>query len=121
VQSYDFPLTALDYAGVDPGAHDFDSRSLRPFLADSAQPTDVQRTVFTCTGMSWPMVRYQNFKYSINMAEREPVLFDLDSDRNESVNLANDPDYAEITRDLSARLAQRMARPSLADLDAAMT
>jgi choline-sulfatase len=117
VQSYDFPLTALDYAGVEPGAHDFDSRSLRPYLADPAQPADPQRAVFSCTGMSWPMVRYQNFKYSLNTAEREPVLFDVDQDRNESVNLAEDPGYAEIRRDLSTRLAQRMARPPLADLD----
>jgi arylsulfatase len=121
VQSYDFALTALDYACVDSGPHDFDSRSLRPFLADPAQPADLQRAVFSCTGMSWPMVRYQNCKYSMNTAEREPVLFDLRQDPTERVNLADDPGYAGVRRDLSTHLARRMARPSLDDVDAAMT
>jgi arylsulfatase A-like enzyme len=67
------------------------------------------------------MVRYQNYKYSMNTVEREPVLFDLDQDPTERVNLADDPGYAEVRRDLSERLARRMARPSLADLDTAMT
>ncbi|MGH9227196.1 MAG: sulfatase family protein [Acidimicrobiales bacterium] len=118
VQSYDFALTALDYAGVDPGARDFDSRSLRPLLADPIRPADLERAVFSCTGISWPMVRYRNYKYSLNTTQREEVLFDLDQDPMESVNLAEHPDYAAVRRELSERLAHRTARPLLADVDA---
>jgi arylsulfatase len=118
VQSYDIARTALDFAGVDAGTREFDCRSLRPLLNDPAQPEDLDRAVFTCTGMSWPMVRHRNHKYSLNTTQREVVLFDLDRDPSESVNLADDPDYAGVRRDLSERLDRRRARPSLADLDA---
>jgi choline-sulfatase len=118
VQSYDFARTALDYAGVKSDPHEFDCRSLRPLLADLAQPEDLDRAVFSCTGMSWPMVRHRNHKYSLITTQQEVVLFDLDRDPSESVNLAEDPDYAEVRRDLAERLDQRRAKPSLADLDA---
>ena len=36
VQSYDFALTALDYAGLAPGIEDVDGRSLRPLLDRTA-------------------------------------------------------------------------------------
>jgi hypothetical protein len=35
----------------------------------------------------------------------------------ERVNLADDPDYAEVRRDLSERLTERQAKRSLAHLD----
>ena len=58
VQSSDFALTCLDYAGVDPPEGiAFDSRSLRPLLCDRATDADVDRAVFSATTMGWPMVR----------------------------------------------------------------
>jgi arylsulfatase A-like enzyme len=119
VQNYDFALTALDCAGVDHTELDVDSRSLRPFLADRARPADHERSVFSCTGTPWPMVRHEQYKYCPNAKQSDALLFDLAEDPGERVNLAQDPTYAEIGRDLSARLAQRGARPPLEQLHVA--
>jgi arylsulfatase A-like enzyme len=115
VQNYDFALTALDFAGVDAVGLDFDSRSLRPLLAGQVEAADHERPVFCCTGTPWPAVRHANFKYCVNTVQHEAVLFDLDQDPWERANLAEDPAYSEVRRDLSERLAQRRAKPSLAD------
>jgi choline-sulfatase len=113
VQSYDFVPTALDCAGVDPADLDLDSRSLWPFLGDRAQPADRDHAVFSCIGTPVPMVRHGRYKYYTNSKQPEVLLFDLVDDPAERVNLADDPDYAGIRRDLSERLAQRMAKRSL--------
>lgn len=118
VQSYDFALTALDYAGLAPGVEDVDGRSLRPLLAGSPEAEDLDRSVFSAIGVGWPMIRRENHKYFVHAQHRTPVLFDLEEDPGERVNLAGDPGYAEVERDLSARLARREAKPSLAQLDA---
>jgi arylsulfatase A-like enzyme len=117
VQSYDFALTALDYAGVRPGIDDADGRTLRPLLTGQPEPGDLERSVFCAIGMGWPTIRRGNHKYLTHAQHRSPALFDLDDDPGERVNLAGDRRYAEVERDLSERLAQHMAKPSLAHLD----
>jgi arylsulfatase len=117
VQSYDFALTALDYAGLEPGVHDVDGRSLRSVLTGQPDAADVERPVFCAIGMGWPMIRRGNHKYFIHGHQGSAVLFDLEHDPGEQVNLAGDPRYAEIERDLSDRLAHHMAKPSLAHAD----
>jgi arylsulfatase len=119
VQNYDFALTALDCAGVDHAQLDVDSRSLRPFLTDHAGPADHERAVFSCTGTPWPMVRHGHYKWCPNAKQSDALLFDLAQDPGERVNLAEDPNYVEIRRALSVRLAQRGARPSLEQLGVA--
>jgi arylsulfatase A-like enzyme len=114
VQSYDFVPTVLDYAGVDPGGLDFDGQSLRPLLGGRGAAGDDERSVFACTGTPWPAVRHANFKYCVNTKQDESVLFDLGQDPGERTNLAEDPAYADIKRDLAERLTQRRAKPSLA-------
>jgi arylsulfatase len=113
VQNYDFAQTALDYAGVDPGALAADSRSLRPFLAGRPEPADRDRAVFSCIGTSWPMVRHEHYKYCPNAKQPEALLFDLAADPVERVNLADDRSYADVRRNLADLLAQRVAEPSL--------
>jgi choline-sulfatase len=120
VQSYDFALTALDYAGLSPGVEDFDGRSLRPLLAGRPRAEDLDRSVFSAIGVGWPMIRRGNHKYFVHSQHRTPVLFDLEEDPGERVNLAGDPGYAEVERDLSERLARREAKPSLTQVDALM-
>jgi arylsulfatase A-like enzyme/cytochrome P450 len=112
VQNYDFALTALDYAGVDPVAVDFDSRSLRPLLAGAAEP-DPGRPVYCCTGTPWPALRHTKFKYCVNTKQQQAVLFDLEQDPVERVNLAENPAYAGVMRDMSERLEQRLAKAPL--------
>ncbi len=118
VQSYDFALTALDCAGVTPGVEDVDGRSLRPLLAGQPEPNDPDRSVFSAIGVGWPMIRRGNHKYFVHAQHRTPVLFDLEEDPGERVNLAGDPGYGEVERDLSERLARREAKPSLTQFDA---
>jgi arylsulfatase len=118
VQSYDFALTALDYAGLEPGADDLDGRSLRPLLAGTPEAADHERSVFCAIGMGWPMVRRGNHKYFVHAQHGSPVLFDLAADPAERVNLAGDPGFAEVERDLSERLVRRMSKRSLAHVEA---
>jgi arylsulfatase len=117
VQSYDFALTALDFAGIEPGIDDVDGRSLRPLLNGRGDGADLGRSVFCAIGMGWPMVRRGAYKYFVHAQHRSPVLFDLERDPGERVNLAGDPRYAPIERELADDLAQRMAKPSLAYAD----
>jgi choline-sulfatase len=118
VQSYDFALTALDYAGLVPGVEDVDGRSLRPLLAGQPEADDLDRSVFSAIGVGWPMIRRGAHKYFVHSQHRTAVLFDLDNDPGERANLAGDTRYAAVERDLSERLAQREAKPSLAQVDA---
>jgi choline-sulfatase len=120
VQSYDFALTALDYAGLAPSIEDVDGRSLRPLLTEQPAADDLDRAVFSAIGIGWPMIRRGNHKYFVHSQHRTPVLFDLENDPGERVNLAGDSGYAEVEGDLSERLAQREAEPSLAQVDALM-
>jgi choline-sulfatase len=78
---------------------------------------DLDRSVFCAIGMGWPMVRRGAYKYFVHAQHRSPVLFDLEGDPGERVNLAGDRRYAPIERELANSLAQRMAKPSLAHAD----
>ena len=117
VQSYDFALTALDYAGLAPGVEDVDGRSLRPLLAGQPVADDLGRSVFSAIGVGWPMIRRGNHKYFVHSQHRTPVLFDLGDDPGERVNLAGDPGWADVERDLSERLVQREAKAPLTQAD----
>jgi arylsulfatase len=117
VQSYDFALTALDYAGVEPAIDDVDGRSLRALLTERQAVAEVDRSVFCAIGMGWPMVRRGNHKYVLHAQREEVALFDLANDPCERVNLAGVRRYAEIERDLSMLLAERTAKPSFAPVD----
>jgi choline-sulfatase len=117
VQSYDFALTALDYAGLEPRVDDVDGQSLRPLLSGRPEGSELDRSVFCAIGMGWPMVRRGAYKYFVHPQQRSPVLFDLERDPGERVNLAGDPRYGRIEQELADGLTQRMAKPSLAHAD----
>jgi arylsulfatase len=121
VQSYDFAPTALDYAGVESSVDDVDGRSLRQLLSGRAEAADRDRFVFCAIGMGWPMVRRGAYKYFVHPQQRSAVLFDLEHDPGERVNLAGDPRYSRIERELADGLAQRMAKPTLAHADETRT
>jgi choline-sulfatase len=114
VQSYDVALTYLDHAGVAPPAGiDFDARSLRPLLEGTPATPDPNRAVLCATSISWPMIRRGRFKYIANTAQDDPVLFDLETDPHEQVNLVGDPEHRHVADELAALLASALGRPVL--------
>jgi choline-sulfatase len=115
VQSFDLAPTLLDLAGVDvPAGADLDGRSLRPVLDGTEPDGDPDRTVVAGTTIGWPMARRSRFKYFVHDQHGLPVLFDLDADPDERVNLAGDPALAAVEADLAAELAAALARPPFA-------
>jgi arylsulfatase len=118
VQNYDFALTALDYAGIEPPELDFDSRSVRHLLTRPGRPDDADPAVFCCTGMPWATVRHGSYKFCPHIDEQAAMLFDLEQDPTESVNLAGDPRYADVQGTLAELLALRVAKPPVAETSA---
>lgn len=125
VQSFDFVPTALAAAGcpVEPDDPDpSDGVDQTALLADPAGRADADRVVYSAFSMNWPMVRRGRHKYIREMGWGDEVLFDLDADPGERVDLAGAPDTEAIRADLAARVDHQLATSSLrADLDAAVT
>ena len=107
VQSCDFVLTCLDYAGVGPPADvEFETRSLRPFLENGSEALDLERAVVTGTHKNgWPMIRQGRYKYVEHLKHADqPVLFDLATDPFEQTNLVDDRSCRAIAQELARRL-----------------
>ena len=68
--------------------------------------------------MPWAMVRQGNYKYCPHSDEQAAMLFDLEQDPTESVNLAGDQRYADVQRTLAGVLAQRIAKPPVVETSA---
>ncbi|MEO7573047.1 MAG: sulfatase-like hydrolase/transferase [Acidimicrobiales bacterium] len=114
VQTSDIPLTLLDLAGVPPPEGlAFDSRSLLPLLEGRPGPADLDRDVFSAISMGWPMVRRGQFKLIGHVERPGRVLFDLERDPHEQVNLLPDPELAQVSEDLAARLEAMCRQPTL--------
>ncbi len=114
VQSCDLALTCLDYAGISPpDGVDFDTRSLRPVLDGGAGSADLDRAVYTGTTLGWPMIRVAGFKYMEHDEGKARVLFDLDADPLETVNLGRNPDFESIRLDLAEQLRAVRAQTML--------
>jgi choline-sulfatase len=117
VQSCDLALTCLDYAGLaPPEGVVFDSRSLRPILEGAPRASDTDRAVFAATTVMWPMVRRGSYKY-IEHGEHgkqgQAVLFDLEADPHETVNVADDAALAGVRDELVELLDRLLAQPVL--------
>jgi choline-sulfatase len=114
VQSCDVALTCLDYAGVrPPDGVEFDTRSLRPMLEGEPSSGDLDRAVLSGTTITWPMVRRGRYKYIENVEQGQPVLFDLEADPCESVNLVDDPSCRDVRDDLAERVHDAIRQPIL--------
>jgi arylsulfatase A-like enzyme len=111
VQSCDFALTALDYAGIAVAEEVFDSRSLRPLFADPTAPAHEDRAVLCGTGvMGWPTLRRGALKYVTHTDSGAAALFDLNRDPGETTNVLEDPAYRSAAAELSALLADALDR-----------
>jgi arylsulfatase A-like enzyme len=114
VQSCDLALTCLDYAGVAaPDGVEFETRSLRPILDGNPGADDLERAVISGTSILWPMVRRGRFKCMQHADQGQPVLFDLEADPIESVNLADDPAFRDVRDELGERLRSTMSQSIL--------
>ena len=110
VQSCDFALTCLDYAGVEIPPGIFDTSSLRPHLTDTAQSWDHNRTVLCATSAMWPMARRGNLKYILDERSGEAVLFDMEADGGETVSVLDEPRYRRMADELSLVLRNELDR-----------
>jgi arylsulfatase A-like enzyme len=115
VSSCDLALTCLDYAGIaPPEGVEFATRSLRPILDDDPAADDLDRTVLCATTLDWPMVRRGRHKYLIHAVHRDqPVLFDLEADPLERVNVVDEPAYRTVRDELSATLYEALSESVL--------
>ncbi|NLG48869.1 MAG: sulfatase-like hydrolase/transferase [Chloroflexi bacterium] len=104
----DFGPTFLDMAAVPTDRH-FTGASLLPFLRGES-PENWRDAIFTqCNGVelyyTQRSVMTQEFKYTLNGFDRDE-LYDLREDPHEMRNLADDPTYEPVKRDLCRRLWQ---------------
>lgn len=102
----DFAPTFLELAGLPLDRH-FSGASLQPFLAGE-RPASWRDALFTqCNGVelyySQRSVRTQDYRYTFNGFDLDE-LYDLQADPHEIRNLAADPAYEVIKRDLLGRL-----------------
>jgi arylsulfatase A-like enzyme len=104
----DFGPTFLAAAGLT-AEQRMTGASLMPFL-QADQPVDWREAIFTqCNGVelyySQRSIRTEAFKYTYNGFDQDE-LYDLRSDPHEMRNLADEPGYSDIKRELLRRLWQ---------------
>lgn len=105
----DIPATMLHLAGVEVPAR-YQGRSLSPLLHRNRIPD--WRTDFFCEHLmdhrdipKWEGVRGERYVYA-RYFEQDPVyefLHDLETDPDQRVNLAADPDYKEVVKEMQSR------------------
>jgi len=110
VQSSDLPLTFCEAAGIEVPVEQFDSCSLWPHLDVSAADADHERAAIFATTMGWPGVRRGSLKLILHPPEFSSVLFDLDLDPDEAVNLSGDPARRQEEKELGELLRATFAR-----------
>lgn len=100
--------TLCDYAGIEP-PEDLQGKSLRP-LAEG-KTVDAWREDLLVENQIGYMVHTGRYKYAFyDSGARREMLLDLQTDPGEMKNLAGDPAYQEILRDLRRRLAEQLDR-----------
>jgi len=107
----DMAPTILELLGL-PALKEASGKSLVPIIRDAAAPgpeytfsefngeIDGGNKIRTCIS--------ERYKYSYYHEDPIDQLFDLDEDTDELSNLATDPDYADITREMQTVLARWM-------------
>ena len=106
VQNLDWVPTALDYAGVPHDPALFEGCSLRPAVTDASWTGDDDRVMVGGVADGWPTIRVGSRKLITRAHFTLPgrVLFDLDDDPGERVDLAADPANAAEADELEALL-----------------
>jgi arylsulfatase A-like enzyme len=106
ISNVDLAPTFLDFAGD----NDFecDGSSLRPHLSDKSHSSHREFVISQYySKQNWinPIrtIRTRDWKYNLYRVHGEE-LYDLKNDRHEITNLASDPGYIRVRRDLRAEL-----------------
>ncbi|MGE4489591.1 MAG: sulfatase [Kiritimatiellales bacterium] len=112
----DFPETFLDYAGV-PVPPDMQGRSLRPVLGRQ-EPADWRESMFYAyyEHTSQYGVRTKRYKL-ICYSAGEYDMFDLQKDPMELKSVYNDPEYADVRRNLEAEIVKLRKQYHIQDQD----
>lgn len=103
--------TFCDACGITPPAG-LDGKSLLPAITDNAPLRNAVFSEFYENGVAERMIRTERWKYVHSECDRYQ-LYDLNSDPHENVNLIDDPRYAEICRELDARLCRDWVIPDM--------
>ena len=103
----DLPATFLDWAGVEVPAR-YDGRSLKPIVSGGV-PSDWRKETFhehfavRNRIPAFEGVRDESYKYVRYIDEDHEFLHDLKNDPDELVNLAGDPKFAGVLKDMRKR------------------
>ena len=104
----DLVYTICDLAGArNPNEGKSDARSLVPMLRDPSAPgREYVFCEYYYLGGIQPLrvIRSEQYKYCVHLAEKKTVLFDLEKDPTETRNVSGDPAYKDIETDLAAKL-----------------
>ncbi len=105
--------TFCDACGIPPPAQ-LDGKSLLPTLRDNAPLRDEVFSEYYKGGTPERMIRTERWKYVHSEGDLHQ-LYDLETDPQENNNLIDDPAYAEIRKDLDARLCRDWKMPDVSD------
>lgn len=103
----DLPSTFLDWAGIKPPAR-YQGHSLKPIVSDKT-PDDWRTETFhehfavRSRIPAFEGIRNEQFKYCRYFDHDEEFLHNLKADPDELVNLAEDPEYAKVLKEMRAR------------------
>lgn len=96
--------TLTELSGLKTPEH-VQGRSLVPILKDpAASVRDSAYTVVTRRGMVGQSVRYKDWRYAEWGSPEQAELYDLEKDPLEHTNLANNPEYEAVVRELSEKI-----------------
>ena len=98
--------TLADYCGLPEASHTLEGRSLRPLLEDPE--AEWERPALTTFGEGYASVRGERFRY-IRYPDGSEELYDHDSDPQEWVNVAADPEHGDAKRQLAAEVPAQFA------------
>jgi arylsulfatase len=112
VQSSDLALTFCDAAGIDVPHEEFDGRSLWPLISEGAHDVDDDRTAWFLSNPGWPGVRCGSLKLIGHFPSGTCVLFDVEADPDESVNLAADAAWSDELSELRDVMRTALHRPA---------
>lgn len=112
VQSCDLPLTFCELAGVTLPVDDaeFDSCSLTPHLGDAPPEGLGDRAARFLYNSGWPGARLGGAKLICHWPSWTKMLFDLDRDPDETVDVSADPAYADTLRELESIVWEGLLR-----------